>query len=255
VVFIKKRGLLQQGILLGTWLLISAALILSYTRAAWISVLVALAVLGFTLFRIRFRYILIAGILAALYLTSQRTVIVQKMERNRQVSSATFSEHVQSISNITTDESNLERINRWNSALRMFRERPVFGWGPGTYMFKYAPFQVSAEKTGISTDFGNLGNAHSEYIGPLAESGFLGSLSFLLIGILTLMTGFRVYGKVKDKSLKWMVLGLILGYITYLVHGMLNNFLDTDKASALFWGFTAAFVSLDISLKELDPQN
>jgi len=26
----------------------------------------------------------------------------------------------------------------------------------------------------------------------------------------------------------------------------LNNFLDTDKASALFWGFTAAIVALDV---------
>jgi hypothetical protein len=36
---------------------------------------------------------------------------------------------------------------------------------------------------------------------------------------------------------------------------MLNNFLDTDKASALFWGFTAVFVSLDLSLKELNTQD
>ena len=32
--------------------------------------------------------------------------------------------------------------NRWNSAMRMWQERPVFGWGPGTYMFQSAPFQA-----------------------------------------------------------------------------------------------------------------
>jgi O-antigen ligase len=92
----------------------------------------------------------------------------------------------------------------------------------------------------------DLGNAHSEYIGPLAESGILGSISFVLIGILSLITGFRVYQKINDKHVKHIVLGLILGLITYLIHGTLNNFLDTDKASALFWGFIAVFVSLDI---------
>jgi len=113
-------------------------------------------------------------------------------------------------------------------------------------MFKYAPFQLSTEKTMISTDFGDHGNAHSEYIGPLAESGILGSLSFILIGIFGLMTGFRAYQKIKDKHVKHIALGLIMGLITYLMHGTLNNFLDTDKASALFWGFIAVFVSLDI---------
>jgi hypothetical protein len=27
----------------------------------------------------------------------------------------------------------------------------------------------------------------------------------------------------------------------------MNNFLDTDKASALFWGFTAMLVAMDVS--------
>lgn len=251
----RKSSLLNNILLWMTWAIVTIALVLSYTRAAWISVLFAAGILVLTLLKIRFRYILVIGVIALLYFTSQRITIIQKMEKNRQASSVTLSEHVQSISNITTDESNLERINRWNCALRMFGERPFFGWGPGTYMFKYAPYQLSSEKTGISTDFGDRGNAHSEYIGPLAESGFLGSLSFVLIAIMSLMTGFRVYSRIRDRRLKQITLGLLLGFVTYLVHGALNNFLDTDKASALFWGITAAFVSLDIYLKELNPQD
>jgi O-antigen ligase len=122
-------------------------------------------------------------------------------------------------------------------------------------MFKYAPFQRAADKTGISTDFGDLGNAHSEYIGPLVESGLFGTFSFVLICILTLVTGFKVHYRLNDTRLKQLVLFLLLGYITYLVHGTLNNFLDTDKVSALFWGFTAVFVSLDLSLKKFDTQD
>jgi putative inorganic carbon (hco3(-)) transporter len=227
-------------------ILIITALLFSYTRAAWISVLISIGILGLTLLRVRFRYILVAGIFVIVYLIGQRTQIIQKMETTKQKSSIAFLEHMKSISNITTDESNMERINRWNSAFKMFREKPVLGWGPGTYMFKYAPFQNSHDKSGISTDFGNKGNAHSEYIGPLAESGILGSFSFILIGIVSLITGFRVYQRISDKSMKYLVLGLILGLITYLIHGTLNNFLDTDKVSALFWGFIAIFVTLDL---------
>jgi len=225
---------------------ISAGLILSYSRAAWISVILCFGILAVTLLRIRFRYLFLIGLLILVYIFSQRIELLQRLEKNDQASSADITEHIQSISNITTDDSNMERFNRWTSALRMFRERPVFGWGPGTYMFKYAPFQLSSRKTLISTDFGDLGNAHSEYIGPLCESGILGSLSFILIAIVALLTGFKVYKKVENKRLKQIVLAFILAFITYLVHGALNNFLDTDKASALFWGFIAAFVSLDL---------
>jgi O-antigen ligase len=171
---------------------------------------------------------------------------MHRLEKNRQDSSADLAEHVKSMSNIASDASNLERLNRWLSAFRMFRERPVFGWGPGTYMFQYAPFQLSSQKTPISTNFGDLGNAHSEYIGPLAESGVLGTLSFMAIAIAALITGFKVYRREKDVREKQIILTFILGFITYLVHGALNNFLDTDKASALFWGYIAYFVSKDL---------
>jgi O-antigen ligase len=230
----------------GCWFLIVTGLILSYTRAAWLSVAFAFGILLVTLLKIKFRYLAAVGVLVIVYFGSQRVEIQHKLQKNRQDSSADLAEHVQSISNITTDDSNLERLNRWSAALNMFAEKPVFGWGPGTYMFNYAPFQLSRNKTLISTNFGNKGNAHSEYIGPLAEMGILGSLSFMLIAVFALITGFRVYHRLTDMRLRQLVLALILGLITYLVHGSLNNFLDTDKASALFWGFIAVFVSLDI---------
>ncbi len=134
-------------------------------------------------------------------------ILLQKMEHNQEKLILIVTEHVRSMSNISTDESNLERINRWNSALRMFREKPVFGHGPGTYMFKYAPYQRLKDKTAISTDFGDLGNAHSEYIGPLAESGFFGGLSIVIVGIVSLITGFRVYNRLTDKRLKGISTG------------------------------------------------
>ena len=246
VIFHRSSHIFFRVILWGTWLLLATGLLLSFTRAAWMSVFVAAGILALTIFRIQFRYIVVVGIICVIYLGEKRTELLQKMEQNRQNSSSSITVHVKSMSNISTDESNLERINRWNSALRMFREKPLFGHGPGTYMFKYAPYQLSRDKTAISTDFGDLGNAHSEYIGPLAESGFFGGLSIVIIGIISLITGFRVYKRLTNKRMKGIVLGMVLGLITYLVHGSLNNFLDTDKASALFWGFIAAFVSLDI---------
>jgi len=253
--FIRKASFLRKSAFGLIFIIILLALILSYTRAAWISVVCSLGVLAATLLKIKFKYIALILIIIFGALYSNRIVIQHKLEKNKQDSSADITEHIQSVTNIATDASNLERINRWASALRMFKERPVFGWGAGTYMFNYAPFQHSSQRTVISTNFGNLGNAHSEYIGPLAETGLIGMLSFILICILALITGFRVYKKVEERQLKIIVLSVILGFITYLIHGSLNNFLDTDKASSLFWGYIAVFVSLDIFYKEGRKRN
>ncbi len=226
------------------------ALIFSYTRAAWLSLVVALLVYIILLLKIRFSTLLIAASVVASVLLIYRTEIVMKLEKNRQDASQDFDKHIESISNISTDASNLERLNRWSAAFRMFEERPVLGWGPGTYAFVYAPFQHANEKTIISTNMGDRGNAHSEYIGPLCESGVLGALTFIAIVICFLSSGFSLYFTINDSELKKIVLVILLGFITYIVHGGLNNFLDTDKASVPFWGFVAMLVTIDIYHKK-----
>lgn len=228
------------------FILFIVALIFSYTRAAWVSLVIAFIAYVLLLLRVRFRTIMIAFAAVCVIAIAYQTEIVMSLEKNRQDASQDFDKHIQSISNISTDASNLERINRWNAAFRMFEERPVFGWGPGTYSFEYAPFQHAHEKTIISTNMGDKGNAHSEYIGPLCESGALGALTFLAIVICVLATGFRLYYTVKDNETKKIVLVTLLGFITYIVHGGLNNFLDTDKASVPFWGFVAILVAIDL---------
>lgn len=226
--------------------LFTVALIFSYTRAAWLSLFAAFGIYLLFILQIKFRTILLLGIAVSGLFFAFRTDIIMKLERNRQDASDDFTKHLQSVSNISSDASNLERINRWNSAFRMFKERPVLGWGPGTYSFVYAPFQHSSEKTIISTNAGDKGNAHSEYIGPLSESGIPGALSFIAIIICALFTGARLYKKLPDKEMRSFSLVLLLGLFTYFIHGALNNFLDTDKASVPFWGFIAILVAMDI---------
>ena len=46
----------------------------------------------------------------------------------------------------------------------------------------------------------------------------------------------------------------ILGLVTYFSHGLLNNFLDMDKASVPIWAFVALIVVLDINHKKNEIQ-
>lgn len=241
--FVSKK---QRGLALLSCCILLLALFLSYSRAAWLSVGIAAGVLILVLLKIKFKWIFftIVGLLAIFF--TFKFEILDKLEKNKQDASANFIEHVESIANISSDASNLERINRWQAALRLYNERPVVGWGPGTYQFEYAPYQRSNEKTIISTNLGDRGNSHSEYIGPLAESGFPGLISVLILMITVIYTGLNVFKKAPDKQTRILALSTTLGLITYYVHGTMNNFLDTDKASVPFWGLIAALVALDL---------
>ncbi len=221
-------------------------LYLSYCRAAWISLVIALAFYMIILFRIKFKYIVFTLLLGGLIFYVFRFEILDSLSKNKQGTSGNFMEHVQSMSNISTDASNLERLNRWASAFRMFGERPVFGYGPGTYQFEYAPYQSSEEKTLISTNAGDRGNAHSEYIGPLAEEGLPGTLIVITLFIYSMVVAMRVYRKSKDREVRMLTLATMLGLLTYYFHGLMNNFLDTDKASVPVWGFMAILVAFDL---------
>lgn len=246
--FLLFRGLHPtEKIFLGiAFSILMMGLVLSYSRAAWISVVAALCVALVFIFHIRIRWIVVTLLmLVGLFFAFQQQIIM-KMEKNKQDASVNLAEHIQSISNISSDASNLERMNRWNSAFRMFALRPFWGWGPGTYQFVYAPFQLSKDKTIISTNAGNRGNAHSEYIGPLCEQGVLGVLTVLGLLGAVIWTMIRIWRDPAKRKYRHLALIFFLGLVTYYVHGTLNNFLDTDKASVPFWSFIAVLVSIDI---------
>ena len=224
---------------------------LSFSRAAWLSLAVSAIFVGVFLLKVKFRGVVILSLFGALLLAFfWGQIVLQMRTSDDAVSDGDLQEQISSIGNVTTDASNTERINRWNCAVRMFREKPFLGWGPGTYMFQYAPFQIASERTIISTNFGTLGNAHSEYLGPLAESGALGFISMILLVVLVIYKAMYLYYYGKNKEIRILSMLVMLSLVTYFTHGVLNNFLHTDKASIPFWGFIAILVSLDLRNKK-----
>ncbi len=255
LLFAKKHGPLMRLTLIFLILLFGFAIFMSYTRAAWLSLAGALVVYLLIRFKIHFKYLAGIGVIGIIYIAFSWTAIMHNLERNNsEHATDNVDERIESIANISTDASNLERLNRWGSAIRMWQEKPILGWGPGTYAFEYAPFQLSSGKTIISTNAGNMGNAHSEYLGPLSEQGLMGMLLMILLVIYIIYTGITLYIRMPHQELRLIMLTLLLGLITYFAHGVLNNYLDTDKATIPVWGFTAIIVMLDLKYPRVRRQ-
>jgi O-antigen ligase len=244
LIYISENKLFKNLLYFGL-IIFFVGLYFSYTRAAWLSILIAAVVFLLYYLKIKFKWIIGLVIIPILFVLINFTEISYLVQKNdAEHTTENFSERIESMSNISSDASNLERLNRWNCALELFYKRPFFGWGPGTYSFVYAPFQSSKNLTIISTNFGDGGNAHSEYLGPLAEQGFIGFLiNAVLIAVLFISTGLY-YIKCDNSYYKNLTLMIILALTTYFSHGVLNNYLDTDKAAIPVWGLIGIFISI-----------
>lgn len=218
--------------------------VFSFTRASWISLVVAFGVMGMLLLRVRlWMFLSVLGVILGVIFFYWAD-ITNELSRNTQGSDDDFAKHLSSVYNISTDPSNLERLNRWDCAVQMVQEKPLLGWGPGTYTFQYGAFQKSYRLTLISTHAGDVGNVHSEFLRPMAETGWPGFTLFFLLAASIFGFAWKLYEWVKQPEHKYLVLAIAGGLSTYFFHGLVNNYLDFDKISAVFWGMTAILVAV-----------
>jgi O-antigen ligase len=251
--FSEKHSPLTQAILITLITIVLIGLYYSYTRAAWLSIICAAIVCLIVYYRINFKILAGIGVIALIVVFFKWDQIQMELGRNKyEHTTESFDERLQSATNVTTDASNLERINRWSCAIAMFEQRPIFGYGPGTYAFEYAPFQEPENLTIISTNFGDMGNAHSEYLAALSEMGVMGLVSFIGIVVAIFFSMITLYNKLplSETKNRVLVMGMIAATTTYFVHAFLNNFLDTDKAAVPIWAMCAMVIVMGMQNKK-----
>ncbi|MCC6936911.1 MAG: O-antigen ligase family protein [Flavobacteriales bacterium] len=249
------------------------AFLFAYCRAAWIGA-IAMGVLILA----RARNVTFGGFMRwmgvlCIPITILATLVVnggggQFADSNS--TGAGFKESVLSLTNIHSDASNKERINRWKCSLRMFADAPVLGHGVGTYQFVFPPYQRPEEMTYISVSgplgssrvegvwefedwvmvrrnpqnhYCSGGTAHSEYFLALAESGLGAGILFLVFAVVVLRMGFRSAARIAPGSRRWKYMGLWLAVMAYFVHALFNNFLDDPKVAFPFWTTIGLLVS------------
>lgn len=251
VLIFSGKKFIQGAFARFTLVLLLAVLItagfLSYSRAAWLSLVAALGL--YILIRMRYNgyaFLLTLIMLTGFYFVFEEN-IQRYLEQNNAISNKeNIESQIKSISNINSDVSNKERLNRWKCAIRMGNERPVFGFGPRTYKFFYGNYQQRKDMTYTSTFNGTKGHAHSEYLQYWAETGVLGFALHALIFVVVMFKGIQLVRYVKDSSRRLLATMATLGFTTYFVHGFFNGFLDDDKMASLVFMSMALITVIDI---------
>lgn len=231
------------------FLVLITGVITSYTRGAWLGIIGAIVVIILIEIWIRYRYFFIISSIVAILIGIISFNVRMSYDQDSDKSKS-FKEHITSVFNTKTDLSNQERINRWVASIEMYIEEPVTGFGPGTFAMQYAPYQKSKYKTYVSTNRGDMGTAHNEFLLAASEMGTPGVLNIILIFGSCLFCGIRGCIKTKDVETKKLYVIALSGLITYFVHSLVNNFLDQDKVAIPIYLCMAQIVALDILKKK-----
>lgn len=247
--FSKSR--LLPGFLLVLLVFLAVAEFLSFSRAAWLSLIGAFALYVVLRMGMGGRTFIVGVVLVFIGVVLNFDTLYGKLAENKAVSNReALDQHIKSITSIEADVSNKERINRWKCAIRMGNERPVFGFGPRTYKFYYGKYQLRQDMTYTSTFTGNRGHAHSEYLQYYAETGVFGFALHIVLFILMTYKGIECYRLTTNPRNKLLALMSLLGFSTYLIHGAFNGFMDDDKMASLVFASMAFIVYLDVERKK-----
>ncbi|HQQ94109.1 MAG TPA: O-antigen ligase family protein [Bacteroidia bacterium] len=241
---------LYRGFYLALIVLFLVAIFFSYSRAAWLSLFCALLVYLVFRWKISTRFILVTSFLSLVVLAFLSGSLIESFSRNRgQSHGKDVEQHFKSVTNISTDASNVERINRWKCAWRMFLDKPLTGFGPGTYQFFYGGFQVHSDVNDNSTYAGDKGHAHSEYLNALSETGLPGLILFVLGILFSSYTSVSILRRSDNKEDRGLAMVLFMGLITFYIHSFFNGFIESDKMAMPVFASMAALSVLSLKLK------
>jgi O-antigen ligase len=240
----QQRGTRKWALALAMSGLLAIAAVLSYTRGAWLGIIVAGGLWFCVKYWQRLKFLIVTGSVVVL----AGFVILFSQDLSDKQSNAEergFGQHFQTAFDVKRNTSNQERLNRWVAALGMVEERPFFGFGPGTFAFQYARFQQTQYKTYVSTNQGEIGTAHNEFLLAISEMGWVAGFLFLFMVAAATYRGLRGYARAKHPVRRNAYAIAVCSLLTYFAHSFVNNFLDQDKMAMPIYVCLAIIVALD----------
>jgi O-antigen ligase len=239
---ISGRWLIWAG---GTGALMALALVMSWSRGAWLGFAAAVGAMIVAIAarsgRAAVLGVVLAVLLAYLLLTGGFSLLpsslVQRFTdflpylgvldvRGAEVTDANFAV--------------LERMAHWQSAVAMWTDHPWLGVGIGNYEAAYPDYALPQWPLA-------LGHAHNYYLNIGAETGAIGFLAYLLLLGAALVQGW----KATRNAIGWNW-GVALGALGTIVHLSIHSVFDNLYVHAIY--LLVAIILGLIAVKDYTPQ-
>jgi O-antigen ligase len=215
--FLKLRKRIKYFLRIESIILLSL-LVISLVRGAWIGFILAVFFLGILenkkILYVTVIFLLISVIMMSHLIETPNNIL----------------EHLKSIF-MFSDSSSLDRKAIWHVAMRMMKDRPLFGQGLSTFMGNFSKYGQDY----YYLKHGIIPYAHNCYLQIAVETGIVGLVSFVfLIGTFFIHT-IIFLKKIKDRFYHSALTGISAGIIVTLTHSFVDTNLYSLQLSVLFW--------------------
>ena len=246
----KSNNLIYWG-LVASAIIFVAAVYLSYTRTAYISLIIAWG----SYFLIRFKLMKIVSLVSVIILFIGIFNVVNDnhyLEFAPDFETTVSHKNFDDLVNATAqgqDVSTMERVYRWVAAMQMSKESKLVGYGPGNFHDFYKPYAVSSFETYVSENPEKSG-IHCYYLMVLVEQGIPGALIFLAFTFFVLIKGENIYHECPTQERKNIVMALLLSIIIIDAFLLINDMVETDKIGSFFFMNIAMLINMDLLNKK-----
>jgi len=217
-------------------IILATLLVLTFTRGAWLGMLLALGVMGI----IHFRRLLLGGLIALV-------VIVAILPTVNVVTTDVFGVDLRTVPGAKeiiarqADPSSYQwRLDVWTEMSRRFYERPVFGFGLGAFLV-VRQLQVY--------DFFQGVGAHNDYLRLLIELGLLGVCSYILFLASIFVHLGRKYRQLHNHPLSLPILSLISFSAAFVIMSVFDNLLQSTPVMWAYLILLGAVLNLTPKIK------
>ncbi len=224
-------------------------LILSYSRGAWLALVVGL--LSIVVFqKKKIAHVISISIVSIIIfiaiLINNNEYLKFAPDHDRTIFHADFSDHLSATISMK-DISNAERFHRWVAGIRMIAEKPIAGFGPNSFYTQYKPYTVSSFKTWVSNN-PEHSTVHNYFLLIAIEQGIFGLMIFLVLLIWMLLKAQQLYHQFQSSfySTIAIVTGIIIIMITII--NCTSDMIETDKIGGIFWLSAGVLIELNIQL-------
>jgi putative inorganic carbon (HCO3(-)) transporter len=204
-----------------------AALVMSWSRGAWLGLAAAVAVMAIAVVARSGRAAIVGLVLviAVAYLLLAGGLVLVPPSIVQRFSDFIPYTGVTDVRGLEITDANfavLERMAHWQAALDMWTDHPWLGVGIGNYEPVYARYALPQWPL-------PLGHAHNYYLNIGAETGVLGLLAYLLLWGAALAGAWRA----TRRATAWQW-GVALGVLGVLVHLSVHNLVDNLFVHAMY---------------------
>lgn len=218
------------------------AIYFTYTRGAWLALpvmAISIYLIKLKLMRFAFPAAVLAAILFFTYLSKDYRYLQYAPNYEETIYHDELGEHL-SATLEGQDMSTMERFHRWIAAFRMFREKPIMGVGPNTFVQNYKPYTSPSFETYISENT-ERSTVHNYFIYILVEQGIIGFIILLLLVGTFFIYGEYKYHQLKNPLYRQIYLICILCGVTFWLNNLFSDLLEANKVAPL-WLFTIAWM-------------